>query len=94
MLVLTATSDAAAPPSAATLIVLPGLNPNQPNQSTRQPMKASDMLCPGMACTLPVEEYFPMRGPRITAPVRAAQPPTECTTVQPAKSQKFHSFAR
>ena len=94
MLVFTATCEANAPPSAATPNVLPGLKPNQPNQSTRQPMKAAIMLCPGRACTFPVDEYLPMRGPRIRAPVRAAQPPTECTAEQPAKSQKFHSLAR
>ena len=94
MFVFTATWAASAPPSAATPNVLPGLKPNQPNQSTRQPMKAAIMLWPGIACTLPSDAYLPMRGPRIRAPVRAAQPPTECTAEQPAKSQKFHSLAR
>jgi subfamily B ATP-binding cassette protein MsbA len=92
--VFTATWEARAPPSAATPNVLPGLKPNQPNQSTRQPMKAAIMLWPGIACTRPSAAYLPIRGPRMIAPVRAAQPPTECTAVQPAKSQKFHSLAR
>jgi Amt family ammonium transporter len=56
---------ASAPPSPATPMVLPGLKPNQPNQSTRQPMKAAVMLWPGRACTLPVDEYLPIRGPRM-----------------------------
>src|SRR3989338_3645510 len=69
-------------------IVLPGLNPNHPSQSTMAPISASDILCPGIALIRPLGPNFPKRGPRIMAPVRAAQPPTECTTVDPAKSQK------
>jgi hypothetical protein len=57
-------------------------------------MKAAVMLWPGMARGFPSAPYLPMRGPRMMAPVRAAQPPTECTAEQPAKSQKFHSLAR
>ena len=45
-----------APGSAA--IVLPGLNPNQPSQRTKQPMVASDRLCPGIALTLAVGSIF------------------------------------
>ena len=30
--------------------------------------------------------YLPMRGPSSRMPANAAQPPTECTTVEPAKS--------
>ena len=55
-----------------TAIVLPGLNPNQPNQRTKQPMVASDMLWPGIAVTLPSAEYFPIRGPSTRIPVRAS----------------------
>ena len=51
-------------------------------------MKAAVMLWPGIAWTRPSDPYFPIRGPRMMAPVSAAQPPTECTAVQPAKSQK------
>ena len=70
------------------LTVEPGLKPNQPSHRTNRPMTASDMLWPGIALGLPSLPYFPMRGPRIHAPARAAQPPTECTTVSPAKSMK------
>src|SRR5688572_29636727 len=84
--VFTATKAISEP--SPTAIVLPGLKPNQPSHSTKQPMKAAVMLWPGMACTLPSAEYFPIRGPRMNAPVSAAQPPTEWTTVEPAKSQK------
>ena len=41
-----------APASAA--IVLPGLNPNQPNHSTKTPIVANAKLCPGIGKTLPV----------------------------------------
>ena len=76
------------------LIVEPGLKPNQPSHRTKSPMTASDMLCPGMARGLPSLPYFPMRGPKIIAPASAAQPPTECTTVSPAKSIKPRSASQ
>ena len=68
------------------LIVDPGLNPNHPSQRTNNPITANDILCPGIAFTFPSLPYFPIRGPRINAPASAAQPPTEWTTVSPAKS--------
>ena len=76
------------------LMVEPGLNPNQPSHRTNRPMTASDMLCPGMAWGLPVLSYLPMRGPKISAPARAAQPPTECTAASPAKSIKPRSASQ
>src|SRR3990172_13005342 len=79
-----------APASAA--IVLPGLKPNQPNHSTKTPSVANAMLWPGSGSTLPSLLYLPMRGPSAMAPANAAQPPTECTTVEPAKSN-MPSFA-
>ena len=86
VLVVTAISAMA---SASAAIVLPGLKPNQPNQRTKQPIVAAVMLWPGIALTLPSLPYLPMRGPRMMTPVRAAQPPIECTCVEPAKSKKF-----
>ncbi len=62
----------------------PPLNPNQPNQSKKTPMVASGMLWPMMG--LIVLPYLPRRGPRTITPASAAQPPTECTSVEPAKS--------
>ena len=73
-----------APASAA--IVLPGLKPNQPNHNTKTPIVAEVMLCPGIGRTFPSLLYLPMRGPKTMIPANAAQPPTECTTVEPAKS--------
>ena len=65
-LVVSATSATALYPiSLAMPIVLPGLNPNQPNQRIKQPMVAAVMLCPGIALMRPSEPYLPMRGPRI-----------------------------
>ena len=64
----------------------PGLKPNQPNQRMKTPRLASARLCPGMARDFLSLSYFPIRGPRMAAPTRAIQPPTECTTVDPAKS--------
>ena len=51
-------------------------------------MVAEVMLWPGMALILPSSAYLPMRGPSIMMPASAAQPPIECTTVEPAKSNK------
>jgi hypothetical protein len=67
---------------ASAAIVLPGLKPNQPNHRMKQPMVAAVRLF------LPSALYLPMRGPRMMTPARAAQPPMECTWVEPAKSRK------
>ena len=61
------------------------LNPNHPNHSRNTPKVANPRLLPGIAWVLPFT-YLPMRGPSKNAPTRAAQPPTECTNVEPAKS--------
>jgi hypothetical protein len=45
-----------------------------------------DMLCPKIGLMEPSLRYLPIRDPRSSTPARAAQPPTECTTVEPAKS--------
>ena len=55
---------------------------------------AEVMLCPGMAWTLPSLPYLPMRGPKTMTPARAAHAPVECTTVDPAKSQKPSSASQ
>ncbi len=67
---------------------LPGLKPNQPSQRINTPSAARARLCPGMARLLPSLPYFPRRGPRASAPVRARMPPTLCTMALPAKSWK------
>src|SRR3989338_4281455 len=74
--------------SKAAAIVLPGLTPNQPSHRMKQPIVASERLWPGMGFTPPFSSYLPKRGPSTSTPASAAQPPTECTTVEPAKSQK------
>ena len=73
-------------------VVEPGLKPNQPSQRMNTPRAASGMLCPRIGLTFPSLVYLPSRGPRTMAPARAAQPPTEWTTVEPAKSMKPKSF--
>ena len=78
-------------------VVEPGLKPNQPNQRMKTPSVARGMLWPGIAVGLPSFVYLPRRGPRQMAPARAAHPPIEWTTVEPAKSMKpspsSHPFA-
>ena len=66
----------------------PPLNPNQPNQSMNVPIVARGRLEPGIGFTEPSSAYLPERAPMMIAPVNAAQPPTECTIVEPAKSRK------
>ena len=65
----------------------PPLKPNQPSHRMNVPSVASARFEPGNGFTLP-SLYLPRRGPSTMAPARAAQPPTECTTVEPAKSEK------
>jgi len=86
MLVVTSTWAMAEP--SPTAMVEPGLKPNQPSQRMSTPSAAEVMLWPGMGHTRP-SLYLPRRGPRTITPARAAQPPTEWTTVEPAKSRKF-----
>src|ERR1039458_9076108 len=65
--------------------VEPVLNPNQPKKSTRQPMMAMGMWCPGIALGVPSLRYFPIRGPSALAPARAETPPTKSTTEEKRK---------
>ena len=89
-------------------VVLPALKPNQPNHNRNTPSAANGILWPGMFFTSflyatrdPVPEflifvltYLPIRGPRTNAPASPAHPPTECTTVDPAKSIKPRSLSQ
>ena len=52
------------------------LNPNQQNQRINTPKAPSVKLCPGIALGFPSLSYFPIRGPSILAPTKAATPPT------------------
>src|SRR6056297_3262229 len=72
----------------------PPLKPNQPSHRMNVPSVASARLEPGIGMTLPSLLYLPMRGPSTMAPASAAQPPTECTTVEPAKSEKPASLSQ
>src|SRR6056297_4108707 len=65
----------------------PPLKPNQPSHRMNVPRVASARLDPGIGFTRP-SLYLPRRGPSTITPARAAQPPTECTIVEPAKSEK------
>jgi hypothetical protein len=56
-------------------------------------MVASGMLWPGIGITLPSLAYLPMRGPSSNTATSAPQPPTECTSVEPAKSWKPMSLS-
>ena len=69
------------------------LKPNQPNHRMKVPSAAIGMLEPGIGFTVS-PKYLPIRGPMMIAPIRAAQPPVECTRVEPAKSEKPHEPSR
>ena len=62
------------------------LKPNQQNQRMNTPRAPSVRLWPRIAFGFPSLSYFPIRGPRIFAPMRAATPPHMWTAVEPAKS--------
>jgi len=66
----------------------PPLKPNQPSHRMKVPKVARARFEPGIGCTRPSLPNLPRRGPSTMAPAKAAQPPTECTTVEPAKSLK------
>src|SRR5690606_41276892 len=72
----------------------PPLKPNQPSQRMKAPSVASGRLAPGIGLTRPSGPYLPLRAPRMIAPVSAAQPPVECTRVEPAKSLKPSSLSQ
>ena len=80
--VVTKTRDTSA---GSALSTDPPLNPYQPSHSRNTPIVASGMLCPATGRILP-STYLPRRGPSTITPASAAQPPTECTRVDPAKS--------
>ncbi len=84
--VVTATRAAttASPPLSPS--VEPGLKPYQPIQRINAPSIPSAIEWPGMAFTEPSSSYLPRRAPTMIAPTSAAYPPTEWTTVEPAKS--------
>jgi hypothetical protein len=62
----------------------PGLKPNHPNHKINTPKAPNIKLCPGIAFTVPSVLYFPILGPTKAAATNDAQPPTECTTLEPA----------
>src|SRR5262249_33323716 len=64
----------------------PPLKPIQPNSRINVRATTNGTLCARNARGLP-PAYFPARGPKITASAMAQNPPTVCTTVDPAKSQ-------
>ena len=55
----------------------PPLKPNQPIHRINVPNVASGRFEPCIGITRPSFAYLPIRGPRISAPISAAQPPTE-----------------
>ena len=68
--------------------VEPALKPIQPNQRIKTPPVAMTSEWPGISTGLPSSSNRPRLAPRHIAAARATQPPTLCTTVEPAKSIK------
>src|SRR5690606_35984237 len=69
-------------------VVEPPLKPNQPNQRIKPPSATSVRLWPRISRGRPLLSKRPSRGPTTSTPASAHQAPTECTTVEPAKSIK------
>src|SRR5262249_50789378 len=65
----------------------PGLKPIHPNRRMKVPVTTNTMLCAGNARGFPSQSYLPTPGPKSPASPMAQNPPTPCTTVEPAKSQ-------
>ena len=63
----------------------PPLKPNHPNHRINTPKVARIWLWPGIGITFP-STNFPILGPTMYAPTKAAHPPTEWTIEDPAKS--------
>src|SRR5580704_1702483 len=66
--------------------VEPGLNPIQPNSRMNVPVTTYTTLWAGKTRIFPPGPNFPRRGPSMIASAMAQNPPTACTTVDPAKS--------
>ena len=64
----------------------PPLNPNQPNQRMKTPSVTIRMFEGGVGLGVPSRRNLPSLGPTTSTPASAAQPPTPCTMVEPAKS--------
>ena len=81
---LMATASAALPRASCE----PPLNPNHPSQRISTPKVTTSTLDGGVDLTLPSLRNLPSRGPMISRPAKAAQPPVVWTMVDPAKSTK------
>ena len=66
----------------------PPLKPNQPSHRMNTPSVTAGTLEGGVDLTVPSSRNLPFLGPMMMAPASAAQPPVECTMVEPAKSWK------
>ena len=80
-------------PSCSILVAAAPLKPYQPSHRMKHPRQPMGRLCPGKALTpviFPALSLvnFPIRGPRIAAPIRALIPPTIWIAQEPAKSWK------
>ena len=64
----------------------PPLKPNQPNQRIKTPAAESGRLCPGIALGFPSSSNLPILAPKKYTTTSAPHPPTEWTSVEPAKS--------
>ena len=70
------------------------MKPNQPSQRMKTPSVTAGTFEGGVALGEPSARNLCFRGPTITAPASAAQPPVEWTMVEPAKSWKPNSASQ
>ena len=69
----------------------PPLKAMKPTKRMNPPSAAKGTECPASCLETrfpPTRSYFPTLGPRKNAPIRAAIPPVQWTTAEPAKSAK------
>lgn len=64
----------------------PPLNPSHPDRKISTPNVTNGTLDGGVALTVPSERNLPSRGPIISSPAKAAQPPVLWTTEELEKS--------
>ena len=64
----------------------PPLKPSHPNHRMRTPKVTNGTFEGGVGLMLPSGRNLPTLGPATMMPAIAAQPPVECTMVEPAKS--------
>ena len=73
------------PVTVCSVCALMTLKPNQPMHSSHEPIASQGIDDGGMPTVRPLSKR-PSRGPSLRTAEKPSQPPTACTTMEPAKS--------